>query len=87
VAQAHAFAHHGLEAAAARLAGFLVEVQGRRTELLRDMTGGAEEGTLAAYFADEIRRPARDLGLDARGLALQRILAPLAAPGRSADEM
>jgi glycosyltransferase involved in cell wall biosynthesis len=85
-AQAQASAHHRLEGVAADLSAFLVEVRDRRRELLRDMTDWAKEGTLAAYLAGEVRRPARDLGLELQRLALQPLLAPLAAPPRSPED-
>ena len=87
VARDHALAHHGLGPAAARLAGFLVEVQGRRAELVRDMQADrAEEGTLAEYFVEEARRAARDLGLGNVHLGLEPLLAPLAGRRRAAGD-
>ncbi len=87
VARDHALAHHGLGPAAARLAGFLVEVQGRRAELVLEMQADrAEEGTLAEYFVEEARRAARDLGLGNVHLGLEPLLAPLAGRRRAAGD-
>jgi glycosyltransferase involved in cell wall biosynthesis len=54
---------HGLGQTVAALAGFLAEVNGRRRELLSSLDQDAEEGTLAAFFREEVRWAARDLGL------------------------
>jgi glycosyltransferase involved in cell wall biosynthesis len=83
VARAHALAHHRLETAVERLAGFLVEVQSRRAALLQHRAERAEEGTLTAYLVDEVHQAARDLGLEADRLGFESRLAPLATPAPS----
>jgi glycosyltransferase involved in cell wall biosynthesis len=83
LARDHAATHHGLDAAAARLARFLVEVEKQRPERLREMRAErVEEGALAEYFVDEIRFTARDLGLHASSLGLEARVVPLAGPRR-----
>jgi hypothetical protein len=82
-ARAYAHAHLGLEAAAARLAAFLGEVDGRRAELLSGIQADRfEDGSLGGYLADEIRYAARDLGLASWPLALESLVAPLARARR-----
>jgi glycosyltransferase involved in cell wall biosynthesis len=59
---------HGLAQTAAHLAGFLQEVAGRQAELERGLEREADPGTLAAFFREEVRWAARDLGLSSVGI-------------------
>ncbi|HEY6553660.1 MAG TPA: hypothetical protein VI669_09900, partial [Vicinamibacteria bacterium] len=54
---------HGLEQTVAALAGFLGDVNLRQGELVASLDQEAEEETLAAFFRQEVRWAARDLGL------------------------
>jgi glycosyltransferase involved in cell wall biosynthesis len=59
---------HGLGQTVALLAGFLKQVAARREELEAVLERDLEEGTLEAFFREEVRWAARDLGLSAIGL-------------------
>jgi glycosyltransferase involved in cell wall biosynthesis len=54
---------HGLKQTVAALAGFLAEVELRKGELVASLDQDAEEETLSAFFRQEVRWAARDLGL------------------------
>jgi glycosyltransferase involved in cell wall biosynthesis len=62
-AREHVSAGHGLGPTVATLSGFLREVAARRTELEAARERDPEEGTLAAFFREEVRWAARDLGV------------------------
>ena len=86
-ARRHVARHHDLEGAAADLAGFLTEVHRRRAELLRERDADrAEEGTLTAFYIEEVRQAARDLGLAGLRLGLEPLLAPLSRTRPTAGE-
>jgi hypothetical protein len=86
-ARRHVVEHHDLGDAADRLAGFLGEVHQRRDGLLREMAADqAEEGTLTAYFIEEVRRAAGELGLAGLHLGLEPLLAPLAGSRPAGEE-
>jgi glycosyltransferase involved in cell wall biosynthesis len=54
---------HGLVATVAHLADFLKDVAARQVELEQGLERELEEGTLGAFFREEVRWAARDLGL------------------------
>jgi glycosyltransferase involved in cell wall biosynthesis len=80
-ARRHVLDRHALDETASVLAGFLVEVhrhrEGRRRQIDADR---AHEGSLTAYFLEEVRHAARDLGLGGRELGLEPLLGPLDRP-------
>ena len=80
-ARRHVLEHHDLVRTAAELAGFLAEVHRRRGALRRAIDADrTEEGTLTAYFVEEVRQAARDLGLVGLRLGLEPLLRPLDRP-------
>jgi glycosyltransferase involved in cell wall biosynthesis len=54
---------HGLGQTVAALAGFLSDVDRRKGELVASLDQDAEDDTLAAFFRQEVRWAARDLGI------------------------
>jgi glycosyltransferase involved in cell wall biosynthesis len=68
LAREHVIASHGLGPTVAMLSGFLREVHARRAELEAARERDPEEGTLAAFFREEVRWAARDLGLSSVGI-------------------
>ena len=86
-ARRHVLEAHDLDQTASALAGFLVEVHRRRGERRREIDADrAHEGSLTAYFLEEVGQAARELGLEARHLrprASSRAPRPAAiCPGR-----
>jgi len=81
LAAAHVRTHHDLRATIGRLLAFLEQVQGRAPALLRLLDADrALAGTLAGYFAEEVRWAARDLGLAGIDLGVGPLLRDLARP-------
>jgi glycosyltransferase involved in cell wall biosynthesis len=68
---------HGLHQTVARLADFLKEVAMRRVELEKGLERDLEEGTLEAFFREEVRWAARDLGLSSIGLGKEDLFGSL----------
>jgi glycosyltransferase involved in cell wall biosynthesis len=68
LAREHVIPSHGLGPTVAMLSGFLREVHARRAELEAARERDPEEGTLAAFFREEVRWAARDLGLSSVGI-------------------
>jgi glycosyltransferase involved in cell wall biosynthesis len=83
LAREHVRAHHGLEATAARLAAFLLEVAERReplrAEVLADRAG---RGGLLGFLMEEVRWGARDLGLSRVPVGLEELLGSIAGGKR-----
>lgn len=80
-ARRHVVANHALEDTVSALAGFLEKIhrhrEGRQREIETDRSG---DGTLTAYFVEEVRQAARDLGLPRVDLGLGPLLEPLDRP-------
>lgn len=81
-AAAYVGTHHDLEQTAARLARFLHDIASRADGLRREVSGAREEGGRLAFFLDEVRPGARELGLAAGGLGIEALLRELAGDGR-----
>jgi glycosyltransferase involved in cell wall biosynthesis len=87
LAREHVRAHHGLDATARRLAGFLEEVAARRESLRAEILADrAAEGGLLGFLMEEVRRGARDLGLSRVPLGLEDLLGELARTDSRASE-
>jgi glycosyltransferase involved in cell wall biosynthesis len=80
LAGAHVREHHGLDAVTRDLAAFLERVHESKAALRAAVAEeeGAQDGGLLAYFTEEVRTGARDLGLLGVPLGLDAILADLA---------
>jgi glycosyltransferase involved in cell wall biosynthesis len=72
---------HGLDRTVALLAGFLREVAARREELESRLEKDLEEGTLEAFFREEVRWAARDLGLHGVELGRKALFGDLRGGG------
>jgi glycosyltransferase involved in cell wall biosynthesis len=87
LARAHVREHHGLPAVTRELVGFLEDVHLRKAALAAAVAAeeGDSDASLLAYFTEEVRAGARDLGLLALPLGLDAILGSLggAAAGRA----
>ncbi len=68
LARAYVAERHGLRQTVDALADFLRGVKAREGELLRGLDQDVADGTLAAFFREEVRWAARDLGLSNLGL-------------------
>ena len=81
LARAHVREHHGLEAVTRDLAGFLEDVHQHKAALAAAVAeADVSDDSLLAYFTEEVRAGARDLGLLAVPLGLEAILADLSRP-------
>jgi glycosyltransferase involved in cell wall biosynthesis len=79
LARRHLLEHHALAPGAARLAGFLEEVQAQKPALLARLEEErADEGTRLGAFVEEARRAARELGLLSVRLGLRPLFAEIA---------
>jgi glycosyltransferase involved in cell wall biosynthesis len=80
-ARRHVLEGHALGETASALAGFLVEVHPHREARLQEIDADrAHDGSLTAYFFEEVRQAARELGLERRQLGLEPLLKPLDRP-------
>ena len=68
---------HGLVQTVALLAEFLQRVGARREELEKSLDRDLEEGTLLAFFREEVRWAARDLGLSGMALGKEDLFGSL----------
>jgi glycosyltransferase involved in cell wall biosynthesis len=83
LAREHVRAHHGLEATAARLAAFLLEVAERRDALRAEVFADrAGAGGLLGFLMEEVRWGARDLGLSRVPVGLEELLGSIAGGKR-----
>jgi glycosyltransferase involved in cell wall biosynthesis len=68
---------HALARTVTTLAAFLREVEARRGELESTLERDLDEGTLDAFFREEVRWAARDLGLSGTGLGKDELFSGL----------
>jgi glycosyltransferase involved in cell wall biosynthesis len=86
LARAHVHARHDLQAVSDALIDFLGDVRARKASLLAAVAAEEPPGDgLLAYFTEEVRAGARDLGLVGVPLGLDAILADLAGNPASVE--
>jgi glycosyltransferase involved in cell wall biosynthesis len=86
LARDHVRARHGKDAAARALVSFLEDVHRQKAALLAAVGEEDTAGGLLAYFTEEVRAGARDLGLVGVPLGLDAILGGLAGSATAASE-
>ena len=84
LAREHVRKHHGLEQSVESLASFLVQVEGRKPELVAAWaTRQTPTGSLLELYSEELHYAARDMGLHDLPPELHSLVADLADPRRS----